>query len=321
MTTNLNLSIRAKAPWEKSFEYQMVNRFFSTYRLYLIGNKKMKANQVKSLNPKWWNADTTKLKKADLIFKNEKTFKQILNVLTVWETIQKLKIEKPVMPEEIFRTLSNATLEQKKVNLFVPWGVKPSFKKEMYKDNIFIANSPEDLVVKNLFKFQATLKEQNIQSTLMFMPADLYATKVNSVDPKTSNDYFSILKNSIVSNPNAIVKPWSEIRCENAERYRELSEKYSKKEIKNYVSWALVQKAFSSAKKFSDKKDYKTSAFAYITERLAEADIIKEVYNPIKLSCVDPIKDGVLDRGLLRLYIMKEDLRFPWLRSLEQRSI
>jgi hypothetical protein len=150
------------------------------------------------------------------------------------------------------------------------------------------------------------------------MPADIYATEVNNqVDLNKARAYFENVTQVSIESFGFQVKAWSEIRAENIGQYLRRKAELDVDALKQMLTPIKVYEAVSVSKRrsgYSDPKEIEQAALAYLRERVCEAEIIEEVYTPIKVSAVAKNKDNGVDRDLPRLYIIPDQEQFPWLK-------
>lgn len=220
---------------------------------------------------------------------------------------QQQPIEKPVLPEAAFDRLFTARRTGKPVVIFVPWGVRP--KGEF--------GQTERAAFDRLTRVQNILTTRNIRSNLLFMPADLYATEINNqVAIKEANDYFGTVTTE-ATNRGFTVAPWSVLRQTYRDLYNLRASQLTAEEIIRILSPNKVSGALDTASRrsgYTDQQDMQNAAFAYLRERICEAEIIEDVYKPIKVSVVPKNKDTEVDRDLPRLYLIPPAVQLPWLK-------
>lgn len=240
-----------------------------------------------------------------IIFKDINSFRAVRDVYFAWQDIEKLRVHDPVKPEEIIKRLFNSRKTGNQLTLFTPWGVG-------LKENLKVA----ELVLDRIRLISNLLSQRNLNINCLLMPADLYATEINSIDSDLTTRYFEFVTKEAVLR-GFKVKPWSEIRQENLERYRVLLSQLDKKVIREVLSYNTIDNAIEAAKRRNQglsQKNIENAAFAYLRERICEAEIIEAVYKPIKISAVGKNKDNYVDCELPRLYIIPEKEQFPWLK-------
>jgi hypothetical protein len=268
------------------------------------------------INGEWQETQLTSRPEAyQVVFDGLDQLSKARGCFSVWRAIEEIRKEKPVFPEKAFARLARARETDSPVTLFVPWGINPEWIETAEDINL---NSPEAEVLGRIKAFQELLAANRIKSQVLLMPADLYATEVNNFDSSVANSYMEWLK-YLADKFGYETKPWSEIRQENQTEYDRLRQKITLERIEaNDELRARLSKAYLTAKKRSGYETWgqqKEAALAYVTERLCEAVIVEEKYQPIKVSCVEPGKDGPLDGEIPRLYLIPDSLRFPWLKG------
>ena len=230
------------------------------------------------------------------------------NAEAAWEATKPLLVENPVYCGDILSRLA-ASSKAKPLTLFVPWGVRP--------EGAF--GSKEIEALDTITNYRTLLSKFSIPSTVLLMPADVYATEVNNYRNDVANRYFSTIARE-AEKRNFQVSPWSEIRRANRRMYdRILQGEASLEALWKSTPKSLWQDLLNAAGRRSkqDPNDVAKAAFDYLKERVAEARIIDTVYKPIKLSMVSPQKDNIVDRDLARLYVLPKILRFPWLPNIK----
>ena len=255
------------------------------------------------------------------------------NIYSAWSELSQQKVYNPVNKLEVFRRLARNRLGDmllckyylpasylkdpragQPTTLFVPWGVRPRGD----------FGEPETEVLERL----ASLKDRMCDTALikngkrpyaqvLIMPADIYATEVNSqVSPENAERYFG----EVTRQAKAIgfdVKPWSKIREENRDQYESRTSELTPDEIARLLGPNKIQDAFAAAGRRSGlitQEGVASAAFAYLRERIGEAEIVETHYEPIKVSLVAKNKDNGVDRDLPRVYVIPSELQFPWLK-------
>lgn len=267
-----------------------------------------------------WTAErpTQKPDGKRIVFNDVGRFRTARDVYFAWKAISEMKSYDPVLPEKsIQRLLSSrqsqpdffpdGSYDRQLLCLFVPWGVRP---KGEFGD-------PEKAVLEKIRSLQVTLNKRGVNAQVLIMPADLYATEVNrQVSSNEATRYFDNV--TLWSNLTGFfVKPWSEIRQNNLIVYQKRSVQLTDGEIIKILGKNIVNEALEAAGRrsgYNDKAEIEKSAFAYLRERICEAEIIEAVYKPIKVSAVGKNKDNGVDRELPRIYILTSELQFPWLK-------
>lgn len=229
------------------------------------------------------------------------------DVASIMQYFNSIQTARPIREDEINTRFLKSRLTNDAVNLFVPWGVKPDGTPTLEIEILDIYQSLKD-----------TLQGKGINAQIFIMPADIYATEINnSVDAELAARYFQFITENATTR-GFMVKPWSEIRNENMERYRHLTSLLDDKAIASVVeSPTILRKAFASAKKMSGNvtnRSIQASANAYLRERICEGIIIEEVYKPVKVGLAPKFKDDYIDGDLPRMYLFTSDKQLPWLK-------
>ncbi|MBI3412556.1 MAG: hypothetical protein HY051_00555 [Candidatus Aenigmarchaeota archaeon] len=200
-----------------------------------------------------------------------------------------------------------AKLKPAKLRLFSPWG--PRYNKKTSEIRGF---DPE---IGTLLEMRLTLEQLEglrYPTELFLMPADVYGTEINNLSPQFVKEYFmqlSCAATSILGEMTELtIKPWSEIRDENYELYR-VGCSLATSDFSSLVKAGELERAVRITQNFGAKNP-EESARKYCVERLVEAALIADLYDPIKLSLVRKEKDS-LDGPLKRIYIIKN--RAPWM--------
>lgn len=238
--------------------------------------------------------------------KNENLNIGLNNYQLALEATSRLVTEEISYQGDILARLSGSS-EKSPITLFVPWGVRPEGQ----------FGSSEQTALDSIQYYQRMLNEFSIPSTVLIMPADVYAIEINGYAWEPTIRYFTRVSQEAEARKFS-VKSWSVIRRENFDRYNQILQWEANPESLwrkiPKVLWYrdLLSAAYRRSKQDGDQAITK-AAFDYLKERIAEARIIESVYRPIKLSMVSPKKDDVVDCDLPRLYILPRELRFPWL--------
>ena len=214
---------------------------------------------------------------------------------------------KPAREEEAKKRFLESRFTNDVVNLFVPWGVRPEGEPIL-----------ETGILDTYQSLKEILQNKGINAQIFIMPADIYVTEVNNaVDPESAARYFKYIKEQSTLR-DFMVKPWSEIRNENMQRYQQIASQLDDKTIVSVVeNPTIIQKAFASAKRRSGNftnRSIQASAFAYLRERICEGIIIEELYKPIKVGLAPKFKDDYIDGNLPRIYVFPTDKQLPWLK-------
>jgi hypothetical protein len=194
---------------------------------------------------------------------------------------------------------------QAEINLFTPWG--PRYDWETRGTTIKPADK-EILLLQFLAGIRAEL-EQNMPDRRFqwqFLAADLYGLRINGLPWEVVEDYYASLDQALAGYlPGAELLRWSQLDDE-AERYRRAIRENFTMEFDR----SLVARAIKTAQAMGRGGD----AMAYLVERLAEARLVNDRWQPVKVSCVGRHKDQGVDGPLPVLYLVPEDLHAPWMR-------
>ena len=245
------------------------------------------------------------------------------DVYDAWQDIEALRSEvggeRTRLPDKAYARLARARETQEPVTLFVPWGIKTNWRSDMAT-----RPRPELQVLERVADFQRMLAACNIPSQVLIMPADVYATEVNNFDQAVADEYMSWLRQQ-ADGYGFQIKSWSEIRRENQARYEVLKAEYRLDKLEdNRATSVRLSSAYRTAAKrsgYMSLAEQRQAGYRYVSERMIEARIVDEVYGAIKLSCVTPEKDNVVDVDLPRIYTIPDELRFPWLKGARDERI
>ncbi|MBI4168042.1 MAG: hypothetical protein HY515_03735 [Candidatus Aenigmarchaeota archaeon] len=233
----------------------------------------------------------------------------VLAVAETWKYVKRNGVESPERPDKVLEQLTDARLKSQQLRLFSPWG--PRYKKGSPKIK------PSDPEIKTLEEVRDVLSMLNgvgYFTEYLLMPADVYGTEINNLSSQFVKEYFAQLSGAATAifggMTRLTIKPWSEIRDENYELYK-MWFSLAALDFSNLVKAGELEKAVRVAQNFSAKNP-EESARKYCMERLVEAALIADLYDPIKLSLVRKEKDA-LDGPLKRLYVIKN--RAPWLEG------
>jgi hypothetical protein len=219
-----------------------------------------------------------------------------------------LKQFRPEYPTVIMDRIAEARDKKTQLTLFIPWGVRIDGQ---FGDN-------ELKVMSRIQSLQEQLQKRRINTEVLLMPADLYATEVNNqVNPAQSENYFATVSEAAKNKFGFTVKPWSEIRTENLGRYQARAEQLTEDAIRRLLTKQKVTDAIDAAGRrsgYQETKDIQAAAFRYLRERIIEAEIVDDTYNPVKVSAVPRNKDNEIDGPLPRLYLFSSEEQFPWLK-------
>jgi hypothetical protein len=250
-----------------------------------------------------------------IVFDDVERFRVGRDVYFAWKAITEIKAYDPMLPEKVIQRLLNARqakflpdeYSRYPLYLFVPWGVRPEGE----------FGDPEKAALEKIRSLQVILNNRGVNAQVLIMPADLYATEVNR---QVSNDDAAKYFDNVTLWANYrgfFAKPWSEIRQDNRIIYQERTAKLTNEEIAKILGKNIVNEALEAAGRrsgYNDKVGIEKAAFAYLRERICEAEIIETAYKPIKVSAVGKNKDNGVDRELPRIYILPSELQFPWLK-------
>lgn len=230
-----------------------------------------------------------------------------LEVLQTQDRTSDQPREKPERPEAIFERLLEARKTGTPVTLFVPWGARPTGS----------FGESEITVLNRLANLKEMLLRRKISSSLLLMPADLYATEINNqVASEQADSYFrTVTEEAEIRGFTAI--PWSAIRQAHIELYTQRSSELTTENIQKLLSANKIVKAFDAAGRrsgYTERTKIQNAAFAYLRERICEAEMIESIYAPIKVSVVPKNKDNEVDRNLPRVYLIPPAVQLPWLK-------
>lgn len=239
-----------------------------------------------------------------LCFPNLETFRASRQAYFIWQQIDQRSISRPAQPKKIFSRVFNSLLVCKPLPIFIPWGVRPEGE----------FGDKEILAMSQVASFLNTLGKKGLKTRVIIMPADLYATQVNSFDPVKTKQYFDQVKQASEKRGWKVM-PWSKIRAQNQETYNRLAEEYTPEKITAILGQRIVDLAIGAAQKnsgFTTPGEIEAAAFRYLKERMIEAQIVDEG-GAVKLSMVPKGKDNAVDMSLPRVYPIPNSLQFPWL--------
>lgn len=230
------------------------------------------------------------------------------DVASIWNLIKMQSTNGPVKPDKILEQLIDARIKGTQLTLFSPWG--PRYKTTRTS---ILDSDPEVKTLTEVSDFLKRLNNSGFSVRYVLMPADLYATEVNSLAASSVMPYFSNVASAAREIQGGIcelaVTPWSEIRSANLEKYESLRTSLDS-DFSRSIRSGELRKALDVAKRYNPG-DYEASARRYCIERVCEARIIEDVLSPIKLSLVRAEKDA-LDDPLKRIYIVSSQA--PWMR-------
>lgn len=261
-----------------------------------------------------------------LSFGDESQFELVKDIYGSWQVLSDMKVDNPIYPEEVFKRIAGPPITsllafrlgqvwwmknypyRPFLELFIPWGVRSAGK----------FGEPEISVLDRIQSLRDNLRKNRIAAGVLLMPADLYATDVNrQVTSQQAKKYFQEVGKA-ARGRKFEVKPWSEIRSENQERYQNRAAELTKDELIRILGREYVEEAVETARRrsgYRKEQDIVNAALAYLRERICEAEIVEDVYKPIKVSAVTKGKDNRVDRDLPRIYVIPPELRFPWLKT------
>jgi hypothetical protein len=194
-------------------------------------------------------------------------------------------------------------LREDAITLFTPWGPRYGYEAR----GIQIREGDKEhqvlLFLQQLLR-QWREKMPDKAFRWVFLAADLYGTRINSLPREVVGGYFESLAEWLRTLlPSAEFQLWSELDA-TAEPYRQAV----RENFRTLVPDKLLARAEATAKAMGRG----SSATEYLVERLAEAAFIEETLQPIKISCVGRHKDDGVDGNLPRLYFVPESLHAPW---------
>lgn len=270
--------------------------------------KNFKARYEYLVEDMWFsNIQNQRPEKTRFIFDDISTFRAAKDTYLSWTDLNDKRVDKPVFPDVIMERIAKSRISREPLVLFSPWGVRPEGE----------FGQPEMAILDRLNNIRQLLAARGINPITVIMPADLYATEVNNqVSPKKANTYFETVT-AEASRLGFLVKPWSQIRLENWEYYSKRSQELTPLQILQLLGEYIIEEAIEASRRrsgYKEEKDIKNAAFAYLRERICEAEIVEETLRPIKLSLVTKDKDRGVDRKLPRLYVIPREERFPWLK-------
>ncbi len=234
------------------------------------------------------------------VFPDIDIFRKSRETYFTWTNLSSfLEKEKPVFPEKIIQRLMLAAYSDNPVTIFIPWGFRAQGG----------FGGKELEAMKWIDDILSVIRQRRITSQTLLMPADIYAIEINNLPVNAVEEYFLTIEQEAKKRSYQVL-PWSKIRNNNLQQYKVLRRKYTNEEINRILPPYIIISALKAAEKRGQKND---CAFAYLRERLCEAEIIEETFRPVKLSLVAKNKDEGVDLNLPRLYLLPEYLQFPWL--------
>lgn len=209
-------------------------------------------------------------------------------------TARSVKIEDGILPR----------LRKENVKFFTPWGPRYCWKK---RGSIIQDFDKEIITLKYLreisYQLSSNMPNKNIQ--WIFLGADLYGSRINGMPADIISNYFESLferLNSII--PESEFHLWSEFDLK-AQQYRQ--------EVINNRRFYIDEDLFRRAKQTAVFIGQNNNPETYIIERIAEAMLVEELWQPIKISCVQRHKDDKVDMDLPRLYLLPKEITAPWM--------
>lgn len=251
------------------------------------------------------NAPNAKPDGTRIVFENTDSFKLARDTYVAWLDITRMKTGSPEQPREIIKRLFLSRSTDKPIVLFVPWGVRPNGLPK-----------PELLALSRIKFLQETLIKRHIATKVLLMPADIYATEINQLNEQQTKVYFDWVKQQAETRGFQVLS-WSAIRSANRIQYDKLVKTFTKEKLQEIFSKGQLERIREAAERRSgyvNCEDIENAAYAYLRERVCEAEIIETVYRPIKVSMVAKEKDARVDRELPRIYIVPKEEQFPWLK-------
>ncbi len=228
-------------------------------------------------------------------------FRKARGAYFAWQDMSPQFAFDPVFPETIIKRL----MGEQKPTLFIPWGVR----------NSSYFGSKEQKAMDQIDVVRGLLQKRTIDPLILLMPADLYALEVNKLlEPKNVRAYFDQVKNE-GERRGYTVMPWSTIRSDNQDIYDTLATKYTDNALQTLLPNSVIESATRAAGKnsgYTDSDGIVRAAFRYLRERVCEATIVENCWQPIKLSMAPKNKDNAVDMELPRLYVLPENLVLPW---------
>lgn len=298
------------------FAFDNALKIFADGRRYLVGDTWVDIDAQGKNRPKL----NGKPQKTEIRFNDESSLRAMKDVFCLWQFFEAKGTVNPVLPDECFNRLAAARKTGETVNFFVPWGIRPDFCESLYCKAGCLRGTAENAVLDELRLVQEAVQAKGVSMQLTIMPADAYATEVNNITDTNILSYFDAVDRTVCKkwgDDVCKVLPWTTIRQKNAARYGQLLCETTPDKIRKVIPGGMIDNAFKSARRFNPNKsaqEQEQAAFRYLRERLVESILIEETMKPIKLSLVDPAKDSRVDGPLPRLYIIPEQIRFPWLK-------
>lgn len=221
--------------------------------------------------------------------------------------------QRPVAVESILEKLAVSRIKGEELVLFSPWG--PRYKTLIPE---VTPQSPEIDTIGELNVVLRKFRDLGYKTKFLLMPADSYGTEINGLSPVFVSAYFNSLSATFERNLTDLtmeIKSWSAIKASRRDRYLNLKEEISKLPISPGTLGRARRKAIwiGIAPEASE-----IAARLYIWERLIEARMISEEYDPIKLSLAkkeNDEQDGYPNISnndyLKRIYIVRN--RATWM--------
>lgn len=195
-------------------------------------------------------------------------------------------------------------LRKEKITFFTPWG--PRYKWETRGTIIRVGDKEVDVLHflrEILEECKRNMKEKTFR--WVFLGADLYGNRINNLPNGITERYFESLADWIAEIiPEAEFILWSKFD-QGAEIYR----KKICNEFNRYADMGLLNRAIKTAHSMGNQGCSKK----YLIERISEAMLVEELFEPIKISCAPRHKDDKVDYMLPRLYFLPKHLNAPWL--------
>lgn len=220
--------------------------------------------------------------------------------------------QKPVRFDDLVDKLISCRVENGQICFFSPWG--PRYK---IKTTEVTESSAETATLKEVREVFDGLADLGFKIRFLVMPADTYGTEINSLSQDFVDSYFSSLKNAVDKIMRQLIErgclsveivPWSIIKGENAGEYFRIKSGISEMPLPDLMRDAL-RKA-----RVMNPGDVDRSARKYVEERVTEAILIDQLYNPIKLSLVKKENDAADLQSFMRIYVIRN--KAPWMASL-----
>gem|GEM_PF-848066 len=232
------------------------------------------------------------------------------SIARAWRDIKRCNEQQPADRNGILDKLTISRARNEPLTFFSPWG--PRYKKSVPE----IAEDDAEINALKVIRTNLRIfRPEGYDVRFLLMPADAYGTEVNSLDPQFVDRYFnslaSVAQEIVGSVADVEVKRWSEIRAENIGQYEARRPEIERGLLDEWPD--EYQEALRAARQFNPD-DATASAMRYCVERIIEAEIIQEQYDPIKLSLVRKEKDA-LDGSLKRIYVIPNRYRAPWLKG------